>query len=235
MSPLYHPNLDGTRDSNHVLVEFPLYSYRFLHAMYEPPLSAKKDGIVTTTSLTSLLELVNHPYHDVCWVDVPSRTMTFAGSVLLLLKLAKVHRRRHKFVASRNRKIFCRQSNTGEREIRQRRIPRCSLLSVSHSPWRQVYISNNDQGMITLTGFDVKSFHYFLDLFHPVFYEYSPFIDDDGFIVKKKMGRGRPRSIQSMDCLGLLLAWSRTRGSTIALQLIFGMTMTAVSKYLQFA
>ena len=106
---------------------------------------------------------------------------------------------------------------------------------MSRSPWRQVYISNNDQGMITLTGFDVKSFHHFLDLFHPVFNKYSPFIDDDGFILKKEMGRRWPQSIESMDCLGLLLAWSRTHGSTMALQLIFGMAMTAVSKYLQFA
>jgi hypothetical protein len=37
------------------------------------------------------------------------------------------------------------------------------------------------------------------------------------------------------DCLGLVLAWSRTRGSMMVLQLIFGLTMTPVSKYLQFA
>jgi hypothetical protein len=39
----------------------------------------------------------------------------------------------------------------------------------------------------------------------------------------------------SADCLGLVLAWTWTRGSLMALQLIFGMTMTPVSKYLQFA
>ena len=37
------------------------------------------------------------------------------------------------------------------------------------------------------------------------------------------------------DCLGLVLAWSRTRGSLMVLQLIFGMTMSPVAKYLQFA
>ena len=37
------------------------------------------------------------------------------------------------------------------------------------------------------------------------------------------------------DCLGLYLAWSRTRGSLMVLQLLFGMTYTAVSKYIQFA
>ena len=37
------------------------------------------------------------------------------------------------------------------------------------------------------------------------------------------------------DCLGLVLAWSRTRGSLMVLQLLFGMTMSLVAKYLQFA
>ena len=37
------------------------------------------------------------------------------------------------------------------------------------------------------------------------------------------------------DCLGLVLAWSRTQGSLMVLQLIFGLTMPPVSKYLQFA
>ena len=37
------------------------------------------------------------------------------------------------------------------------------------------------------------------------------------------------------DCLGLALAWTRTRGSLMALQLIFGMTMTPVSIYIRFS
>ena len=37
------------------------------------------------------------------------------------------------------------------------------------------------------------------------------------------------------DCLGLILGWSRTRGSLMVLQLIFGLTMLPVAKYLQFA
>lgn len=41
--------------------------------------------------------------------------------------------------------------------------------------------------------------------------------------------------MQAADCLGMVLAWTRTRGSLMAIQLIFGMTMTPVGKYLQFA
>ena len=36
------------------------------------------------------------------------------------------------------------------------------------------------------------------------------------------------------DCLGLNLAWTRLRGSSIALQLVFGMTGSRVSKWLRF-
>ena len=89
--------------------------------------------------------------------------------------------------------------------------------------------------MITQTGFDMPSFHFLLNLFTPVYDNYTPFVDKDGFIIQKvSLSRGRPRLMHPADCLGLVLAWSRTRGSLMVLQLIFGLTMTPVSKYLQF-
>ena len=61
-------------------------------------------------------------------------------------------------------------------------------------------------------------------------------MDVDGCIIcKLSMTRGRPRMLNPADCLGLVLAWSRTRGSLMVLQLLFGMTMLPVLKYLQFA
>ena len=47
-----------------------------------------------------------------------------------------------------------------------------------------MYSSNNDQAMTTLTGFTTEAFLYILTMFAPVFDEYSPFVDEDGFIVK---------------------------------------------------
>jgi hypothetical protein len=38
-----------------------------------------------------------------------------------------------------------------------------------------------------------------------------------------------------VDCLGLELAWICKRGSLMVLKLLFGMTMSPVGKYLQFA
>jgi hypothetical protein len=97
-------------------------------------------------------------------------------------------------------------------------------------------MSEDNQAMITLTGFDLPSFHYLANLFAPIYEQYTPYMDGDGYIIRKvSMTRGRPRMMNPADCLGLVLAWSRTRGSLMVLQLLFGMTMSPVSKYLQFA
>jgi len=89
--------------------------------------------------------------------------------------------------------------------------------------------------MITLTGFTNEAFNYLLAKFAPVYDEYSPFVDEDGFIVKKIDKMGRPCTILPEDCLGFMLAWSHTRGSIMVLQLIFGISMSPLSKYLQYA
>ncbi len=89
--------------------------------------------------------------------------------------------------------------------------------------------------MITLTGFTCEAFEYILQKFSPVYHEFTPFVDPRGFIIRKISKAGRPRLMQAHDCLGLYLAWTRTRGSLMVLQLLFGVTFTAVAKYIQFA
>jgi hypothetical protein len=51
----------------------------------------------------------------------------------------------------------------------------------------------------------------------------------NGNIVPQLEGRGHPRLLTAIDCLGLCLAWTRTRGSRMVLQIIFGMTAVPVS------
>ena len=151
---------------------------------------------------------------------------------LYLMHVAARNEERHKRTSSRYQKSCRFQQSEYERYIRQRRIPRHSLLPVSKSPWQRVYSSQDDQAMITLTGFDVNSFHYLCSVFAPMCETYSPFVNKDGYIVKKRSRAGRPRQMRSEDCLGLVLAWTRTRGSLMVLQLIFGTTMTPTCKYL---
>jgi hypothetical protein len=162
--------------------------------------------------------------------------MNYLYFYLLLLKKEedeKFHRA-EKPKHSRYRKDFLRRLSVEESRRRQRRIPRIALQDPSKSSWRTLYDSRNDQALITLTGLDVETFHYVLRKFAPICDQYSPFIDDEGRIVKKKSNAGRPRLLHPEDILALNLAWTRTQGSTMALQMIFGTTMTPVSKYLRF-
>ena len=88
-----------------------------------------------------------------------------------------------------------------------------------------------------MTGFDLQSFKIVCALFSDLYYGYFPFAKDceeDTTIMPKVSPRGRKRKIRAEDCLGLVLAWTRTRGSLAILQMIFGMTLTNLSVYIRF-
>jgi hypothetical protein len=91
--------------------------------------------------------------------------------------------------------------------------------------------------MITLTGFDHATFNFVCKILTPIFESYTPFVPSgvSCFEHKKEQNRGRPWMIWPEDGLGLALAWTRTRGLLMALQLIFGMTYTNLNDYLLFA
>ena len=57
--------------------------------------------------------------------------------------------------------------------------------------------------------------------FQYYFENYTPFSDDGTIVELKKKRVGRQRLISAEDGLGLILAWTRTRGSTMVLELIF--------------
>ena len=152
-----------------------------------------------------------------------------------LLFKAHYSRVKRRVVPSRYRHEYRNALSPEALAVRQRRIPRISLTTMKNSPWRKVFHSGNDQAMITLTGFTCEAFEYLIEKFSPVYYEFTPFVDMNGFIIRKISKAGRPRLMKAHDCLGLYLAWSRTRGSLMVLQLLFGMTYTAVLKYIQFA
>ena len=136
------------------------------------------------------------------------------------------YKRRH----SRYQKRFLRALGAAEKQVRQRRIPRESLHPVHRSAWRALFYSNNNQALITATGLDHRTFDYLLHKFEPIFNAYTPF----GNTTIKVSNRGRKRYITAVDCLGLVLVWTRTRGSTMSLQMHFGMSMTNLTMYLRF-
>ena len=137
---------------------------------------------------------------------------------------------------SRYRKQYLKRLRKFHRRIRQRKIPRVSLQNPCDSAWRTVLLSQNDQSLITLTGLDFQTFGWLAGKFGLLFDTHSPFVDPNGNVVplRPNIVSGRPRMITAKDCLGLCLAWTRTRGSSMVLQIIFGMTGTSVSMYLRF-
>jgi DDE superfamily endonuclease len=165
--------------------------------------------------------------------------MTLSLTFLLILLAVEIQRRkrgRDRFQHSRLKKIFYRQLSPLQRTLRDRRIPRSALQDPANSAWRVLFTSGNNQALITLTGLNFETFGWLLERFEPIYESHSPFISHTGRIVPiQNPGRGRKRLMAAEDCLGLVLAWTRTRGTNMVLQLIFGMTGTPVSMYLRFA
>ena len=147
-------------------------------------------------------------------------TISMMKSTMLLLLLLCMHeeeeQRRHDvaFIHSRYRKAFLKRLSSMQRRLRQRRIPRASLLPPSHSAWKAICDSGNDQALITLTGVDFQTFNWYHEKFKMVYDSHSPFVDPNGFIVPIDPNFGGcPRLMTAADCLALCLARPRTRGS----------------------
>ena len=134
---------------------------------------------------------------------------------------------------SRYRTDFFKTLSIEERQRRYRKIPRCKLIWLKLSLWQKLLHSRNDQAYITMMGFDAMSFDRILEKFGPMYSGYTPF-DLSGMIVEFVYTSGRKREVQPEDCLGLVLMWTRTRGSLNVLQLVFGLTYSNLCIYLRF-
>ena len=139
--------------------------------------------------------------------------------------------KKRKFVHSRNKKVFYGTLNLLQRRRRQRKIPTSSLLP-HQSAWRKLYEGGSDAAMITFTGLDHIAFRQLNKDFQLLFDNFTPHSKDGKMKLVKKTGR--KRLITSMDCLALALSWTRTRGGMFVLQIIFGLSGTAVSAHVRF-
>jgi hypothetical protein len=120
---------------------------------------------------------------------------------------------------------------------RDRRIPRCALVDARQSSFLRLYHSRNDQSFITFTGLDCSTFEYILDKFRPLYHRYSPY-SVNGKIVRLRNPnalKGRPRLLGPAACLGLVLGYTRTRGSLFAMQMIFGASHSVLCLFLRFS
>ena len=86
---------------------------------------------------------------------------------------------------------------------------------------------------------DHRVFRSLLDVFQPVFYQYM-FDEKTGCVFKRTFTRegiakGRKRYIGATCCSGLVLYWSRTRGSVArSTAMAFGLTSTPMYKWIKF-
>ena len=124
------------------------------------------------------------------------------------------------FIHSRYQKNFYRKLTKLQRRRHHHRIPRCALLAPKQSAWRRDYKSGSDQALITMTGLDFETFHFIEPDFKYFYDRYSPY-SKEGVIVALQLDaddnvlKGRPRLMSAADGLGLVLTWTRTRGSTM--------------------
>jgi DDE superfamily endonuclease len=120
---------------------------------------------------------------------------------------------------------------------RERRIPRIALLPPSESAWNQLYESGSDQALITVTGFDHRTFALLLHRFEEWFNKHTPWTgsqDGTTFRELSPHSHGRGRIIDAKTCLGMVLAWYRFRGGEYALQGWFGFTGSHANVWLRF-
>jgi hypothetical protein len=93
----------------------------------------------------------------------------------------------------------------------------------NQSPFQKLHHSKNDQSFITFTGLDYATFEYLLSKFQPYYQRYSPYFVN-GKIVRVIQQDGMPgwkRSLDAPSCLGLVLGYTRTKGSLFSLQIVF--------------
>jgi hypothetical protein len=134
--------------------------------------------------------------------------MNFLHVCVILLKYAKT-KRSTSLIYSKNYKIFCCELGPKDRYICQCYIPQCSLLSVIKSPWHCVFMSRDEQAMITLTGWiRYGLFPLSLELVHSFLWAMHTFygrrwIDHSESESKQRAAKIDESSWLSWACLGM--------------------------------
>ncbi len=105
------------------------------------------------------------------------------------------------------------------------------LLPLALSLWQKILASQNDQAYIAMMGSNCKSFDRIFEEFGPMFLSHTSF-DASEMIFRFEYVCGHWRTVQPVDCLGLVLVWMQTRGALNVLQLVFGLTYSNLSVYL---
>ena len=130
--------------------------------------------------------------------------------------------------------VFRSSLSVQGRRNRSGKFRRAALLLPRNAPFTKIFLSMQEDAMISLLGLDYESFLDLHDIFKPLFDNYTLYTKS-GYICKlKDKKKGRPHSVTSISCLALVLTWTRTKGAMRTLQLIFGLTSSPLSIWLKF-
>ena len=127
-----------------------------------------------------------------------------------------------------------------ERRRRDKRTPRIAIRKYPYSAFQYMDASGYDQALLNCCGVDHLVFKQLLQLFKPAFEAHMP-DRITGTIKKLKLTkhgerRGKPREINALGSLGLILFWFRTRGSSArSVALAFGLTASPMYMWLKFS
>ena len=98
-----------------------------------------------------------------------------------------------------------------ERRRRDKRTPRIAIRKYPYSAFQYMHASGNDQALLNCCGVDHLVFKKLLQLFKPAFEAHVP-DRITGTIKKLKLTKhgkqqGKPREINALGSLGLILFW----------------------------
>lgn len=159
-------------------------------------------------------------------VHISNAKMAITTTALLALLLSR----------KRQSKSFRKRLTLEGRRRRDRRIRRRALQNPKLSTFTVLLGSGCDQSLITLTGFDNRTFYFLLERFEPYYNSFTPYSSDGSIKLLSCDGKGgRPRSMSAEQCLGLVFTWHRTRGAEFVLCMMFGITGSVCSMFLRFS
>ena len=133
---------------------------------------------------------------------------------------------------SRYLKRFHKGLSRSERRRRSCYIPRCALQRPLASAFVKLMRSEHDGALIQATGLDFSTFFDLHNKFAPVYSKGTPYAFDG--VIREKWSKGRHRNLNTIAGLGLVLMWTRSRGSNHLLSMVFGSTVNPLNLWLRF-
>eukprot|EP00957_Ditylum_brightwellii_P181483 13824291-Ditylum_brightwellii.AAC.1 len=91
-------------------------------------------------------------------------------------------------------KLFYRQLHGGDRAKQMKYIARPSLVPIKYSPWQKLFYSGDEWALITVTGFDYRTFYILHDWCQIMYGCFTMFGKNDYSVREVTNRRGQKRA-----------------------------------------